>query len=268
MREKISIITGASSGIGKAICYELAKQGSHIVLVARRENLIKDIATDIANKYNVRTLAITADVSNEEDCKLFIDKTIANFGKIDILINNAGISQRAMFADLELNVIKRVMDVNYWGTVYASKFALPYILKTKGSIVAVSSISGMSPLPARTGYCSSKYAIHGFMDSLRIEQLKSGVHIMVAAPEYVESEIRKHALLNDGKEQGDSPRHEKGMLTAESVAKRIVSGIKKRRRTMLIGRKGIIAVGLARFTPKFMDRLTYYVIKKEKDSPY
>ncbi len=268
MREKISIITGASSGIGKAICYELAKQGSHIVLVARRENLIKDIATDIANMYNVRTLAITADVSNEEDCKLFIDKTIANFGKIDILINNAGISQRAMFADLELNVIKRVMDVNYWGTVYASKFALPYILKTKGSIVAVSSISGMSPLPARTGYCSSKYAIHGFMDSLRIEHLKSGVHIMVAAPEYVESEIRKHALLSDGKEQGDSPRHEKGMLTAESVAKRIVSGIKKRRRTMLIGRKGIIAVGLARFTPKFMDRLTYYVIKKEKDSPY
>ncbi|MCK5846619.1 MAG: SDR family oxidoreductase [Bacteroidales bacterium] len=268
MENKISIITGASSGIGKALAYELAQRGSNVVLVARRKELIDKISEDINSKYQVKVLAIKADISIEEDCKMFIEKTMNKFGKIDILINNAGISQRAMFADLHLDVIKKVMDVNYWGTVYSTKYALPYILKTKGSIVAVTSISGMQPLPARTGYCASKYAVHGFMDSLRIEHLKTGVHVMIAAPAYVSSEIREHALLSDGSEQGDSPRNEKGMLSAEIVAKRIVKGITKKRRTMLIGNRGIIAIGLARFTPKFMDRLTYYTIKKEENSPY
>ncbi len=268
MTNKVAIITGSSSGIGKALCYELAKQGCKIVLVARRQVLIEEIANDISIKYGVETKAITADVSKESDCKMFIESTIDFFGKIDILINNAGVSQRALFNDLEIDVIRKVMDVNYWGQIYASKFALPYLLETKGSLVAVSSISGMSPLPARTGYCSSKYAVHGFMDSLRIEHLKTGLHVMIAAPEYVASEIRTHALMSDGSEQGSSPRHEKNMLSAETVAKRIVKGIRKRRRTMLIGKKGILAVGLSRFTPKFMDRLTYYAIKKEKNSPY
>ena len=268
MKTKTSIITGASSGIGKALAFELAKEGHNVVLIARRKDLIDAISEDLNKKYSVDSYAIKADVSKEEDCKMFVDKTIEKYGKIDILINNAGISQRAMFEDLQLDVIKRVMDVNYWGTVFSTKYALPHILKQKGSIVAITSISGMSPLPARTGYCSSKYAVHGFMDSLRIEHLKTGLHIMVAAPEYVASEVREHALMSDGSEQGISPRNEKGMLSAEEVAHRIVKGIKKRRRTMLIGLKGIIAVGLTRFTPKFMDKLTYFAIKKEDNSPF
>jgi len=265
---KVSIITGASSGIGKALAFELAKKGSNITIVARRDNLLLEIANNIKNLYNVKVLIVKADVSKEKDCKNIINKTIAYFSKIDILINNAGISQRAMFDKLELDVIKKVMDVNYWGTVNTTKFAIPYIKKSKGSIVAISSISGFSPLPARTGYCSSKYAIHGFMESLRIEHLKTGVHIMIAAPEYVTSEIREHALLNDGSEQGKSPREEKHMLSAEYVAARIVKGIRKRRRTMVIGKKGAIAVGVSRFLPKLSDRLVYYYIKKEENSPY
>ena len=268
MKGKLSIITGASSGIGKALAYELASKGSNIVIVARRDKLLQEVANDIKNTYNTEVLIVKADVSISEDCKIIIDKTIERFGKIDILINNAGISQRAMFDELELDVIKKVMDVNYWGTVNTTKYALAYIKKSKGSIVAISSISGFSPLPARTGYCSSKYAIHGFMESLRIENLKNGVHIMVAAPEYVASEIREHALMNDGKEQGISPREEKEMLTAEYVAARIVKGIKKRRRTMVIGKKGAIAVGVSRFFPKLSDKLVYYYIKKEENSPY
>ena len=268
MKNKTSIITGASSGIGKALAYELAKEGHNVVLIARRIELIEQISADLNHTFGVDSYAIKADVSIEADCNMFIEKTIKKYGHIDILINNAGISQRAMFEDLQLDVIKRVMDVNYWGTVFSTKYALPYILKQKGSVVAVTSISGMSPLPARTGYCSSKYAVHGFMDSLRIEHLKTGVHIMVVAPEYVASEVREHALLCDGQEQGKSPRNEKGMLSAESVAHKIVKGINKKRRTMLIGKKGVLAVGLARFTPKFMDKLTYYAIKKEENSPY
>ena len=268
MKGKVSIITGASSGIGKALAYELANKGSDIVITARRINLLENIQKEIIDKYNTKVLVIRADVSNSEDCKGIIIKTIEHFGKIDILINNAGISQRAMFDVLDLDVIKKVMDVNYWGTVNTTKYALPYIKESKGSIVAISSISGFSPLPARTGYCSSKYAIHGFMESLRIENLKNGVHVMVAAPEYVASEIREHALLDDGSEQGKSPREEKEMLTAEYVAYRIVKGIRKRRRTMVIGKKGAIAVGVSRFLPKLSDRLVYYYIKKEENSPY
>jgi len=268
MQGKVSIITGASSGIGKALAFELAFQGSNVVIVARRFDLLENIEKEIKEKYNIEVLSIKADVSIEEDCKKIVELTINKFNRIDILINNAGISQRAMFNVLELDVIRRVMDVNYWGTVNTTKFALSHIVKSKGSIVAISSISGFSPLPARTGYCSSKYAVHGFMETLRIEYLKTGVHIMVAAPEYVASEIREHALLNDGSEQGKSPREEKEMLTAEYVAARIVKGIRKKRRTMVIGKKGAIAVGVSRFFPKLSDKLVYYYIKKEQNSPY
>jgi short-subunit dehydrogenase len=268
MKGKVGIVTGASSGIGKALCYELAKQGSHIILVARRLEIIEEIAKEINLLYKVETLAIKADVSIESDCQKFVDQTVARFGKIDILINNAGISQRVMFANLQLSVIHKVMDTNFWGSVNSTKFALPYLLEQKGSLVAVSSISGFSPLPARTGYCASKYALHGFMESLRIELLHSGMHIMVVAPEYVNSEIRKHALLDHGQEQGDSPRKESEMLTAELVAKRIVKGIKKRRRTMLIGKMGTLIVGVSRIFPKLSDKLIYYYIKKETDSPF
>ncbi len=268
MNNKVSIITGASSGIGKAIAYELAKKGSNVVLAARRKDRLIKVAKDIEDKYNVKTLVIQADLSLQDDCKKVIDNTIAKFSKIDILINNAGISQRALFADLDLNVIHKVMNINYWASIYTTKFALPYILESKGSIVAISSISGFSPLPARTGYCSSKYALHGFMEALRIEHLKTGVHIMIVAPEYVASEIREHALMKNGKEQGKSPREEKKMLTAEHVAKRIVKGIIKRRRTMVIGRIGTLNVVLYKLLPKLTDRLIYYYIKKETNSPY
>ena len=265
---KVSIITGSSSGIGKSLSYELARRGSNIVLTARRETVLIKIAEDIENRFNVKALVIKADLSQQDDCKKVIDLTIKTFGKLDILINNAGISQRAMFADLDLSVIHKVMNINYWSSVYTTKYALPYLLETKGSVVAISSISGFAPLPARTGYCSSKYALHGFMESLRIEHLETGLHVMVAAPEYVASEIREHALLGDGNEQGKSPREEKKMLTAEHVARRIVKGISKRRRTMVIGKMGTLNVILYKLLPKITDKLIYNYIKKETNSPY
>lgn len=268
MKDKVSIITGSSSGIGKALSYELAKRGSNVVLTARRKEKLDEIAKDIERLYHVNTLVVIADLSKHDDCKKVIDMTIETFGSLNILINNAGISQRAMFADLDLSVIHKVMDINYWAGVYTTKYALPYLLKTKGSVVAISSISGYSPLPARTGYCSSKYAIHGFMESLRIEHLKTGVHVMVVAPEYVASEIREHALLGNGNEQGKSPRQEKKMITAEHVAKRVVKGILKRRRTMVIGKMGTLNVVLYKLLPRITDRLIYNYIKKETNSPY
>ncbi len=268
MVDKVCIITGASSGIGKALAFEMAKNRFNVVLVARRQELIDVHAQQISELYSCKTIAIQGDVSKEHDCSRIIEETIEKFGRIDVLINNAGISQRALFTDLNLEVIHKVMDVNYWGSVYCTKYAIPYLVQSKGSVVAISSISGFSPLPGRTGYCSSKYALHGFMEALRIEHLKSGLHVMVVAPEYVSSEIRVHALMKDGSEQGKSPREEKRMISAEYVAQRVANGIIKKRRTMVIGKLGTIMVALSRLAPKLSDKLIYHYIKKEKDSIY
>ncbi len=268
MNNKVCIITGASSGIGKALAYEYAYQGYQISISARREDLLRAIATDIKSKYSTDVLIVKADVSKEEDCKQIIDQTVEQFGKIDILINNAGISQRALLADLPLDSLREVMGVNYWGTVYCTKFALEHLLKTKGSVIAVSSISGFSPLPARTAYCSSKYAVHGFLESLRIENMKTGLHVMIAAPEYTSTEIRKHAIVAGGKKQGESPRDEKTMLTPEFVAERIARGVRKRRRSLVIGKMGTLTVIVTRLFPRLSDKLIYNYIKKESNSPF
>lgn len=268
MSGKVCIITGASSGIGKALAYEYASRDYNISISARRENLLLEIATDIESKYKVDVLTVKADVSIEKDCKRIIDQTIERFGQIDTLINNAGISQRALLKDLPLSSLKEVMGVNYWGAVYCTKFALEHLLKTKGSVIAVSSISGFSPLPARTGYCSSKYAIHGFLEALRIENIETGLHVMIAAPEYTSTEIRKHAIVAGGKKQGESPRDENNMLTPEFVAYRIAKGASKRRRTLVIGKMGTLTVLITRLFPKLSDRLIYNYIKKEANSPF
>jgi short-subunit dehydrogenase len=268
MKDKVCIITGASSGIGKALAYEYASRGHRISISARRKDILRSVADDIKSKFAVDVLAITADVSKEEDCKSIIDQTIEQFGQIDILINNAGISQRALLKDLPIDSLREVMGINYWGTVYCTKFALEHLLKTKGSVVAVSSISGFSPLPARTAYCSSKYAVHGFLESLRVENMETGLHVMIAAPEYTSTEIRKHAIVAGGEKQGESPRDEHDMLTPEFVAYRIAKGVSKRRRTLVIGKMGTLTVIVTRLFPKLSDRLIYNYIKKEANSPF
>ena len=265
MNRKIAIITGASSGIGKALAYEFAKNGYNISICARRIEKLKDISEDISSIYSSEVLISKVDVSVKADCKRFIEETISKFGKIDVLINNAGISQRALFEELKLDDFKKIMDINYWGTVMCTKYALPHLLKSKGSVVAISSISGFSPLPGRTGYCSSKYAIHGFLESLRIENLKRGLHVMIVAPGFTASEIREKAVVAGGGQQGKSPRDEGRMMTAEYVAKKVARGVRIRKRTIIISAQGIAAVWLSRILPELMDRLVYNHMKKEDD---
>lgn len=267
MKDKVAIITGASSGIGKALCYELAQHGASVVLAARNFSELQLIALDIKERFDVECLAIATDVSIEADCEKLINEAVDKFGKIDILINNAGVSQRVLFQDLDLNVIRRIMDVNYWGSVYCTKFALNHILKTKGSIVAISSISGYSPLPGRTGYCSSKYALHGFIETLRIELLKTGVHVLLATPGFTTSNIRVNALVGDNKQQGESPRDESKMMSSEEVAIIVRKGIEKRKRTLIISFHGKIIFLLTKLLPKFTDHLIYKLMSKESNSP-
>ena len=154
MKDKVIIITGASSGIGKALAFECGKRGGKLVLCARNEEKLYETGEEL-KKYNGEVILVKADVSKESDCRTLIEKTIEQYGRIDILINNAGISMRALFEEVDLKVLHRLMDTNFWGTVYCSKYALPHLLKAKGSLVGISSIAGYKGLPGRTGYTNT-----------------------------------------------------------------------------------------------------------------
>lgn len=265
LKDKVVIITGASSGIGLAAAKEFANEGAKVVLAARDIDKLLDIGKELSKITEV--LSVKTDVTREQDCKNLIEQTVARFGKLDILVNNAGISMRALFKDLNLTVIKQLMDVNFWGTVYCTKYALPYILKSEGSIVGVISIAGFKGLPARTGYSASKFAIYGFLDTLRIEHLKDNLHVMVFAPGFTASNIREAALVADGSHQGETPRDESKMMTAEVCAKHLIKGIKKRKAQVVLTPLGKLLVVLNKFFPRLVDRLEYNYMKKEPNSP-
>jgi len=265
MRNKTAIITGASSGIGLALAKELAQQGVNLVLGARKYITLCQIAEELEAAHQVRVVAVQCDVSIEEDCKQLVNQALLTFKSIDILINNAGISMRALFRDLDLSVLKNLMDINFWGTVYCTKYALPALLASKGSIVGVSSIAGYRGLPGRTGYSASKFAMNGFMESLRVENLKTGLHIMVACPGFTASNIRNTALNHQGEQFGETSMEEEKMMTAEEVAKRIVRGIVHRKRTLIMTRQGKLAVLMNKLVPAWVDKKVYALFAKEKN---
>ena len=171
-KDKVVIVTGASYGIGRATALEFARNGSKVVIAARSAEKLRSLEEEI-NKMGAMSLSVVTDVSKEEDCRRMVEAAIEKFGTIHILINNAGISMRALFEEVEISVLKRLMDVNFWGTVYCTRYALPYIVANKGSVVGVSSTAGYHGLPGRTGYSASKFAIHGFLETLRIEYMTS-----------------------------------------------------------------------------------------------
>lgn len=265
-KHKVVIVTGASSGIGEAIARKFALNGSKIVLAARTESRLSEITSDIIRSGGEAFYVIT-DVSSETDCKKLIEKTIEKYSRIDILVNNAGLSMRASFLDADLKVLHRLMDVNFWGTVYCTKYALPYLIERKGSLVAVSSVAGFHGLPGRTGYSASKFAIHGFMETIRIENLKNGLHVMIIAPGFTSTEIRKHALTADGHEQGESPLVEKDLMSPEYVAKWVLKGIRKKKRNKLLTWYGRLTALFQRIVPALVDRAYYHEMSKEPESP-
>ena len=263
-KDKVIVVTGASSGIGLAAAKLFGSCGAKVVMAARSLEKMEAMAPEVGKE----VLCVRCDVSVEQDCKALVEKTVERFGRIDILVNNAGLSMRAMFKDLDLVVIKRLMDVNFWGTVYCTKYALPYLLEARGQVVGVISIAGYSALPARCAYSSSKYAIRGFLDTLRIEHLKDGLNVLVFAPGYTESNVRNAALVADGSAQGKTPLEEGKLMSAERCAEYLAKGLRKRKSELILTTLGKATVWMHRRFPRWTDRMTYSFIAREEDSPF
>lgn len=267
VQNKVVIITGASSGIGYESVKEFFRQGAFVVMAARSTDRLNALKNEL-DPENKHLLVVQTDVSQEEDCRNLVNQTIKKFGRIDVLVNNAGISMRALFQDAELDVIRRLMDVNFWGTVYCTKYALPYLLESKGSLVGISSIAGYQGLPGRTGYSSSKFAMMGFLETIRVENLKKGLHVLILSPGFTNTRVREYALLADGSNQGTSPREEGKMMSAEKVAQILCKSIEKRKRTKVLTIQGKLTVLLKKFIPATLDKLAYNHMAKEPDSPF
>jgi dehydrogenase/reductase SDR family member 7B len=267
VKDKIIIITGASSGIGEALAKKFSSKGSTVVLAARQIDKLNELKTSL-EKGGAKVHTVACDVSVESQCKILIDETIRMYGRIDVLINNAGISMRALFSELDLDVVRKVMDINFWGAVYCTKYAFPHLLKSKGSIVGISSIAGKKGLPGRTGYSASKFALEGFLETIRTENLKKDLHVLVACPGFTASNIRNSALAKDGSRQGESPRDEKNMMSADEVASHIYNAVVKRKRDLILTGNGKLTVLLNKFFPAFMDKMVYNHMAKEPDSPF
>jgi len=262
LKDKIIVITGASSGIGKALALEALARNAKVALCARNLEKLQAVFREGATIFLYK-----ADVSKEEDCKNFIEKAQQRFGKIDVLINNAGISMRALFDEVQLSVIKELMDINFWGAVYCTKYALPSIIKNKGVVASISSIAGYRGLPGRTGYSASKFALQGFMEALRTELLKTGASVVWFCPGFTASNIRNVAKAADGTSQGETPLAENKLMTAETSAKIMMDAIEQRKRTVVMTTQGKLTVWLNKLFPSFADKLVYKHFLKEPGSP-
>lgn len=263
-KDKVVVVTGASSGIGEALAREFSARGARVVAGARSADKLEALVSTLPTA----GLAVQCDVSKEEDCRRLIHRSVEMFGRVDVLVNNAGISMRALFDVVDLDVLRRLMDTNFWGAVYCTKYALPFIQASRGAIVGISSVAGFHGLPGRTGYSASKYAMHGLLETVRVENLKKGVHVLIVAPGFTASNVRFSALTADGSQQGASPREEGKMMTAEEAALRIVRAVAKRKRTLLMDFDGKATRILKFFAPGLLDRLYYNHMAKEPDSPF
>jgi short-subunit dehydrogenase len=264
LNDKVIIITGASAGIGKELALKLSKQKVFLSLAARNQKKLEEIAS-LCEKNGANVLIVPTDVSEKDQCKHLINKTIEKFGKIDILINNAGISMWAKFDEItEIDLFEKIMKTNYLGSVYCTFFALPYLKKSYGLIVAISSLTGKTGVPTRTAYSASKHAMAGFFDSLRIELMNSGVDVTVIYPGFVATEVRERALGKDGKQLGKSHLNESQVMSVEECASKIINAMEKRKRELVMTSKARIGLWLKLIAPKLVDKISLKTISEGK----
>jgi short-subunit dehydrogenase len=255
-RNKVAIITGASSGIGRSIALEMGSRGVKVMLASRSGENLLSVKNEIEEMGGIASLFVV-DVTDQKRCQELVKTTLRVFQRIDFLVNNAGISMRANFSEVDMEVLRKVMETNFWGSVYCSRYALPHIIETRGSIVGISSICGVTPLPGRSGYSASKHALDGFLESLRLENLENGLHIMLVHPGYTASNIRQVSLDKNGEPHLESHLDEQKLMSSESVAREVVAGIASRRRDLVLTLEGKIITWIYKRRPRIAERLLH-----------
>lgn len=258
-KDKVIWITGASSGIGKALALELSKQQCKLILSSRREDILNTVKSECDTSSEIKVLAF--DLANYDNMKSVAEKSISLFGRIDILINNGGISQRSLIIDTDISVDKKLMEIDYLGTVALSKATLPYFIKQKsGHFVTVTSLMGKFGSPYRSGYCGAKHALHGFFDVLRMEHEKDNINVTLICPGFVNTDVSRNALTGDGSQLNELDDATENGLSVEEFSKRMLKAVSKQKFEAYIGGKETKGIFLKRFFP----RLLHKVVSKGK----
>jgi short-subunit dehydrogenase len=261
-KNKVVIITGASAGIGKELAIQLASKGALLVLAARDLKKLKEVAEQ-CTALGSKTIAVKTDVSLKENCEKLINKTIKQFGRIDALINNAGLTMFTRFDEIEnIDLFEKIMKVNYLGSVYCTYFALPYLKESKGRIIGISSLTGKTGVPTRTAYSASKHAMAGFFDSLRIELKDSGVSVTMIYPGFVATEVRQRALGANGKPLGTSHLNESNVMSVSECATQIIEAAEKRKRELVMTFKAKLGLWIKLVNPNLVDAISLKSIEE------
>ncbi len=259
---KVVIVTGASSGIGHALCLALATQGPRLVLSGRDQPRLLEVERE-CRALGAQTLAVVADVGRQADCEALVARAVETFGALDVLVNNAGLGMWALFEELQdLALYEQLMRVNYLGCVWLTHAALPHLRRTRGRLVAMASIAGLTGVPTRSGYAASKHAVMGFFDSLRVELSGSGVTVTIVAPDFVVSEIHRRSIGKDGRPLGASPMQEGRIMSAEECARLTVRAMRQRRRLAILSLRGRLGRLVRIFAPGLIDRIALRAVAR------
>jgi len=258
----VAIVTGASAGIGLEIARQLAQRGASLVLAAREPTLL-DSAAHACRQLGAQAIAVPTDVSKRDQCGRLIEAAVEEFGRIDTLVNNAGISMHARFDELgDLDAVDRITGINYLGSVYCTFYALPYLKKTSGRIVAVSSLAGRNGVPTRTIYSATKHAMAGFFDSLRIELRRDGVSVTVVYPGFVATDIAERAIGPNGQPLGTRPVSNRDVMSAEECARLTLEAVAARRREVVMTGRARIGMLLKAFAPGIVDDMADRAVRR------
>lgn len=251
MRKNVIWITGASSGIGAELAKQYAKEGATLILSARREKALQEVKNSCEHQENITILPL--DLKNFNSMEQYVEKALAVYGSIDLLINNGGVSQRSLIADTKMEVYQELMDVNYIGTVALTKALLPYFIeRKKGHFTVVTSVMGKFGSPYRSGYCGAKHALHGFFDVLRMEHEKDNVDVTLICPGFVQTNVTINALTGTGERLNhDDPGTQNGLEVA-FFCRKMIRAIRNKKWEVSFGKKEKLGIFVKRFSQKLL----------------
>jgi short-subunit dehydrogenase len=261
-KDNVVILTGASSGIGEALAYQLADQGAWLALAARNASKLEAVAAECRRRGG-RALVVPTDVTVETACRELVERTAAEYTRIDTLINNAGLSMWMKLEDVQdLASLEYIMRVNFFGTLYCTYYALPHLKRSRGRIAAVASVAARTGVPTRTGYAASKHALVGFLESLRIEVEDDGISVTIAFPDFVGSGMHTRSLGADGRPLGHNPLQVDKIMTSDECARLILEGVAGRKRQVIMSNRARFGQWLKLIAPGRVDQIAKRAIKK------